>query len=267
MPAELTLPPDNLFDALRGADGHWSARDLMPHLGYDRWENFEEAIERARLSARNSKFNEANHFFPTSRRTKGRPAADWKLTRFGAYLVALNGDPRKPETAAAQAYFVVRAREAEVAAAAPPTPAIPKSFSEALRLAADLSEQNEQQKTALALAAPKVALHDLLLDSRNNLSVADAAHALGGMGQNTLFRELRRLRLILDSDRPYQSAVDNGWLTTVAQPYRAGGEEGEDRVRNKVLVTPKGLIYIARRLGLVLDSPAPAPLPLPSVAS
>lgn len=43
----------------------------------------------------------------------GRPGQDYKLSRYGGYLTAMNGDPRKPEIPAAQSYFVVKTREAE----------------------------------------------------------------------------------------------------------------------------------------------------------
>ena len=45
--SELTIPSASPFDAIKLPGDRWSARDLMPMLGYDKWQNFESAIERA----------------------------------------------------------------------------------------------------------------------------------------------------------------------------------------------------------------------------
>jgi DNA-damage-inducible protein D len=95
------------FDAIRhqtpeGRE-YWSARDLQPLLGYSKWEDFANAIARAKISAANSGVDVATNF-PTARKVaaSGPAAQDYHLSRYACYLTALNGDPRKPEIAAAQ---------------------------------------------------------------------------------------------------------------------------------------------------------------------
>lgn len=95
---------------------YWSARDLFPVLGYEKWERFEGVIERARAATVNIGQDPDLHFSRIREdRTGlgGAPRANYRLTRFGAYLVAMNGDPHKEEIARAQAYFAIKAREAE----------------------------------------------------------------------------------------------------------------------------------------------------------
>ncbi|WP_334153036.1 BRO family protein [Microbacterium sp.] len=114
----LSLAPS--FDEMRAIDDEgnerWSARDLMAALGYDRWENFESVIDRAASSAANLGHHVDHLFRGVTKKGAGRPQRDFELTRFAAYLVAMNGDPRKPEIAAAQAYFAIQTRRAEVSA-------------------------------------------------------------------------------------------------------------------------------------------------------
>lgn len=109
------------FDAMREvrADGteFWSARRIQPHMGYAEWRNFQTVIERARMAASNSGEDAQNLFVAVTKKGDGRPQSDFELTRYAAYLVALNGDPSKPESASAQSYFVVRTREAETLSA------------------------------------------------------------------------------------------------------------------------------------------------------
>lgn len=107
------------FDSIRQVreDGSefWSARSLMSVMGYSAWREFKVPVDRAMKSAENQGHNVPNNFGASHKVTgqRGPAAGDFELTRFAAYLVAMNGDPNKPEVATAQAYFAIRTREAE----------------------------------------------------------------------------------------------------------------------------------------------------------
>ncbi|BAT56955.1 DNA-damage-inducible protein (plasmid) [Nostoc sp. NIES-3756] len=111
---------DNPFDQIKNIDEqgneYWLARELMPILGYQQWRRLEDAINRAIAACKNIGIESENHFLPAlAKSTGGRPGEDFKLSRYGCYLTAMNGDSRKPEIAAAQNYFAVKTREAELA--------------------------------------------------------------------------------------------------------------------------------------------------------
>ena len=97
----------------------WYARDLMALLGYDRWENFHKAIERAIDSCKASEIEPADHFRSVTKMVQigsgaERALKDYMLTRYACYLIAQNGDPRKEEIAFAQSYFAVQTRKQEL---------------------------------------------------------------------------------------------------------------------------------------------------------
>ena len=98
----------------------WSARDLMPLLGYSTWETFKTAISRAQEACTQTGQSVDDHFRVAPKLVNigsgvQRPIDDVLLTRYACYLVAQNGNPRKPQIAAAQHYFAIQTRKQELA--------------------------------------------------------------------------------------------------------------------------------------------------------
>lgn len=97
----------------------WYARELQDLLGYSKWDNFANAIERAKASCKAEGSNVDDHFAGAGKMIltgfgAQREIEDIMLTRYSCYLIAMNGDPRKEEIAFAQAYFASQTRKYEL---------------------------------------------------------------------------------------------------------------------------------------------------------
>lgn len=112
-------PFDQIMEIDHDGSPVWRARRLMTLMGYPRWSDFQRVLERAMAAAKNTGNPVAEVFRRSPENPSGqggRPREDFKLTRFAAYLVAMNGDPNKVEVAQAQQYFAIKTHEAETAA-------------------------------------------------------------------------------------------------------------------------------------------------------
>ncbi|MCA0447111.1 MAG: DNA damage-inducible protein D [Bacteroidetes bacterium] len=97
----------------------WSGRELQNLLGYSKWDNFVNVIEKAKISAENSEILVSDHFADIRKMVSlgsgsKREVSDLALTRYACFLIAQNGDPLKPEIAFAQTYFAVQTRKQEL---------------------------------------------------------------------------------------------------------------------------------------------------------
>ena len=97
----------------------WSARELQQILGYTKWDNFLNVIDKARKACENAGEKLADHFADIGKMidlAKGaqRQVDDIALTRYACYLIAQNADPSKGEVAFTQTYFAVQTRKQEI---------------------------------------------------------------------------------------------------------------------------------------------------------
>lgn len=128
---------------------------------------------------------------------------------------------------------------------------IPPTYQAALRLAADLAEQNAGLQQVVADQAPKVAALERLTDAGGAMCMTDAAKHLG-VPRKDLLAWLQANRWI------YRRAGTAHWLAY--QPRMAAGyllhkvtvigedEQGLSRMASQVRVTSKGMAVLARQL-------------------
>jgi len=120
---ELKNINETVFESIKHVDEngneYWFARELQEALEYNKWENFEKVINKAKLSCLTSNYRLQDHF-PDVRKMVDigsntlRNIVDYKLSRYACYLIAQNGDSRKKVIGLAQTYFAIQTRKQEL---------------------------------------------------------------------------------------------------------------------------------------------------------
>jgi DNA-damage-inducible protein D len=107
----MTERNDISFEDLSNENGftYWLASDLREILNYANMKSFEKVIHRAQKAIMALGIPMHDNILPFI--VDG--SNDYKLSRFACYIIAMNGDSKKPEVARAQAYFASMTRAFE----------------------------------------------------------------------------------------------------------------------------------------------------------
>ena len=149
---------ESLFESIKHINEYgqevWYARELAKVLDYKDFRNFELIIFKAMEACRNSENEISDHFgeftemVPIGSNAK-RGFRSYQISRYGCYLIVMNGDPQKEIIALGQTYFASKTRQQE--------------------LLENYDELTDDQK--------RLAIRQELKD--HNKSLADAAHDAG----------------------------------------------------------------------------------------
>jgi DNA-damage-inducible protein D len=114
---------ENIFEKIKkiNSEGYefWYAREFAKVLGYEKFDNFINVIEKAKISCETAGQNSQDHLADVGEMVDigsgaMREFPSYKLSRYACYLIAQNGDPRKVEIAKAQTYFAIKTRQKEI---------------------------------------------------------------------------------------------------------------------------------------------------------
>ena len=104
------------FEDFRHENGDvfWWASDVLKMVGYKDMPSFEKVLDRATKAMISLGIPHYKNIVLADRDVDGLKTKDFKLTRFACYIAVMNGNPSKPEVAAAQVYFAQQTRQFEL---------------------------------------------------------------------------------------------------------------------------------------------------------
>lgn len=128
---------------------------------------------------------------------------------------------------------------------AAPSPKIPQTMAQALRLAADQAELIEQQSQQLALAAPSVQFVERYVEAKSSKSLSDVAKVLGWKPQ-AFIKQLADDKIIFKRSGawlPYQEQIDRGRFTVKTS-------ESNGHTFSQSRIEPKGVAWLAKKFAV-----------------
>lgn len=217
-----------------------SARELYEFLGYDRsqWARwYQTNIEKNEFAVENEDYQTIDMM------SNGNNTKDFALTIDFAKEISMLARNEKGKQA--RLYFI--ACEKKLKEEQRNKFPIPRTYSEALLLAANQAKQIETQTKQLEEQKPKVEFFDQVTDSKDAIDMGSCAKVLNmGIGRNRLFEFLRNEGVLQRTNIPYQKYIDLGYFRTIEQKFSK--PDGTNCINIKTVVYQKGMAFIRRIL-------------------
>ncbi|MFH1740979.1 MAG: phage antirepressor KilAC domain-containing protein [bacterium] len=140
--------------------------------------------------------------------------------------------------------YQLKAKDVLAEAFLPKTPALPQTYSAALRELADTVEQKALLEAKIEEDKPKVEFYDEVAGAKGLHTMNEAAKLLD-WGEIRLFAHLRDMGVLLENPKnmPRQCHIDAGRFSVKESTYFKNGEQ---KIHARPFVTPKGLIWLQK---------------------
>jgi anti-repressor protein len=121
---------------------------------------------------------------------------------------------------------------------------VPQTLAQALRLAADQSEEIERQAALIESNKPKVEFAEAIRKDEDGIDMLAMAKLLG-YGRNSFMAQLREDGILMENNLPYQPYINRGYFLTTEKPIQRS--DGSTKIVHSTLVTGAGQVYLQRK--------------------
>lgn len=168
---------------------------------------------------------------------QGQTVSEYRIGKRDSYVIVAQLSPQFT------ARLVDRWQELEEAQKMPAM-ALPQTFAQALRLAAEQAETIEAQQKALEAAQPAIQMVERYVEAKSSKCLSDVAKILGWKPQAFIQRLSSDAVIFKRSGSwvPYQHHIDNGRFTV-----KTGESNGH--AYHQTRVEPEGIEWLARVYG------------------
>ncbi|EQA3509775.1 phage antirepressor KilAC domain-containing protein [Campylobacter jejuni] len=121
---------------------------------------------------------------------------------------------------------------------------IPKTYAEALLEAGRLALENERLQALQIENKPKIEAFEALMSSNDLIDFLEFSKIIK-IGRTTLFSKLRKLRILMSDNMPYQEYITRGYFKCVEITFT---QNNIKRIYTKTMITAKGQDYLVKKL-------------------